>query len=75
MSEESAAAPDAAGADPAAGAAGECENCLRGRTVVAALAFAAFAAYVAADFATGGKLSAAVLGALAALRGRAAPDA
>lgn len=59
---------------PGPGAAEECESCIGARGVLLALGFAAFAAYVAADFATGGKLTAAVLGALAVARGRVPPS-
>jgi hypothetical protein len=40
-----------------------CEDCARisGWGVIAAVAFAAFAAYVAADFATGGRMTALIL--------------
>lgn len=66
--------PAAEGAEAAEGA-GEHPGRITGRGVILAVAFAAFAAYVAADFATGGKLTAAAAGALAALRGRAGgPD-
>ncbi len=56
---------------PAAEGAEDCAACITARGVLLAVAFAAFAAYVAADFATGGRLTAVALGALAALRGRA----
>jgi hypothetical protein len=67
----------AAGADPAgpaeaaaaAEAEGGCAWCAGARVVLFAAAFAMFAAYVAADFATGGRLTAYVAGALAGLRG------
>ena len=57
--------------DPAA-AAEPCEDCasVTGRGVLLAVAFAAFAAWVAADFATGGKLTGWAVATLAALRGR-----
>lgn len=72
MSETTDAAPPAPEPGPgAAPAADECATCLGARTILLALAFAAFAAYVAADFATGGKVTAAALGAVAAVRGRA----
>lgn len=62
-------------ADPAAGQAEAeaegCENCLGARVVLLAVAFAVFAAYVAADFATGGRLTSAALGVVAAVRGQA----
>lgn len=62
----------AAPADPpAAEAAEDCATCITARGILFALAFAAFAAYVAADFATAGRVSAAVVGTLATLRGRA----
>jgi hypothetical protein len=70
---ESAAAAEPAGpaaAAPAADDDGRCEWCAGLRVVLFATMFAAFAAYVAADFATGGKLTAYVAGALAGLRGR-----
>ena len=57
--------------DPPAAAADEpCEDCVShpGRAFLLAFAFAAFAAWVAADFATGGKLTAWAMGTLAALR-------
>ena len=49
-----------------------CEDCASGtgRAVLLAFAFAAFAAWVAADFATGGKLTAWAAATLAGLRGR-----
>ena len=49
-----------------------CEDCspVTGRAVFLAVAFAAFAAWVAADFATGGKLTGWAVATLAALRGR-----
>lgn len=54
-----------------------CEDCApaTGRAVLIAFAFAAFAAWVAADFATGGRLTAWAVGTLAALRGGQADDA
>ena len=47
-----------------------CEECApnTGRAVLLAFAFAAFAAWVAADFATGGKLTAWAAATLAGLR-------
>lgn len=54
------------------GAAGDCATCITARGILIALGFAAFAAYVAADFATGGRLTGIVVGALAGLRGREA---
>lgn len=52
-----------------------CEDCTShtGRAFLLAFAFAAFAAYVAADFALGGKLTAWTAGLLAGLR-RQAPE-
>ena len=49
-----------------------CEDCspATGRAVLFAFAFAVFAAWVAADFATGGRLTAWAAGTLAALRSR-----
>ena len=49
-----------------------CEDCspVTGRAVFLAVAFAAFAAWVAADFATGGKLTGWAVATLTALRGR-----
>ena len=70
-------APETSAPEPGpapAGAADECANCLGARAIVFALAFAAFAAYVAADFATGGRVTAAALGMVAAVRGRAGGD-
>lgn len=61
----------AAPADGAEVQADDCANCLGPRSILLALAFAAFAAYVAADFATGGRVTAAALGLVAAVRGRA----
>ncbi len=62
-------------ADPAAaGGAEDCATCISARGILFALGFAAFAAYVAADFATGGRLTAVALGALATLRGRVPPS-
>jgi hypothetical protein len=64
--------PEASGAeDQAPEAADDCATCITGRGILLALGFAAFAAFVAADFATGGRLTAAVAGTVAALRGRA----
>jgi hypothetical protein len=63
-------APEATATDPDAGPAEDCAACIGARGVLLALAFAAFAAYVAADFATGGRVTAAVIGTAAALRGR-----
>lgn len=47
-----------------------CEDCApaTGRAILFAVAFAAFAAFVAADFATGGKLTAWTAALLAGLR-------
>lgn len=55
-----------AGAEP-------CEDCApaTGRAILIAFAFAAFAAFIAADFATGGKLTAWTAGLLAGLRRQA----
>jgi hypothetical protein len=62
---------EASGAEDQAPAADECATCISARGILLALAFAGFAAFVAADFATGGRLTAAVAGTVAALRGRA----
>jgi hypothetical protein len=43
-----------------------CADCLSGRSIMLIAAFAAFAAYVAADFMSGGRLTAAVAGLLGA---------
>jgi hypothetical protein len=59
---------------PEGGAAEDCASCLTARGVLIAAGFAAFAAFVAADFATGGRLTAAMLGLLATLRGRVPPS-
>lgn len=59
---------------PGASEADDCATCITARGVLIALGFAAFAAYVAADFATGGRLTALALGALATLRGRVPPS-
>jgi hypothetical protein len=64
-----AAAPNPGPEDGAAQAAEDCVSCLTARGIVIAAAFAAFAAFVAADFATGGRLTTAALGMLATLRG------
>lgn len=58
--------------DPPAAVEQPCEDCspATGRAVLFAFAFAAFAAWVAADFATGGKLTAWAVGTLTALRSR-----
>jgi hypothetical protein len=74
MDESTASEAPAPEPGPAAEAADECTNCLGARAVVLALAFAAFAAWCAADFATGGRLTAAVLGAVAAVRGRGSEE-
>lgn len=50
--------------------AGGCAWCAGARTVLFAVAFAAFAAYVAADFATGGRVTLYLAGALSGFRGR-----
>lgn len=71
MTDESAEAAPAAGPE---GGAEECATCITARGVLFAVAFAAFAAYVAADFATGGWITAAGLSALATLRGRVPPS-
>lgn len=60
-----------AAAEAPAAEADECAECLGGRVILLAVLFAAFAAYVAADFATGGRLTTGALGVLAAVRGRA----
>jgi hypothetical protein len=52
----------------------DCATCITARGFLVALGFAAFAAFVAADFATGGRLTAVALGALATLRGRVPPS-
>lgn len=57
-----------------AAAADECAECLLARDYILAIAFAAFAAFVAADIYTGGRLSAAVAGTVAAVRGRGRAD-
>ena len=61
--------------DPPAAAEEPCEDCssVTGRAVLFAFAFAAFAAWVAADFATGGKLTAWAAATLAGLRGGGKP--
>jgi hypothetical protein len=76
MTESSeAAAPNPGPEGGAEGGADEdCPTCITGRAFLIALGFAAFAAYVAADFATGGRLTAVALGALASLRGRVPPS-
>jgi disulfide bond formation protein DsbB len=56
------------------GGAEECATCITARGIMIALGFAAFAAYVAADFATGGRLTAVALGLVATLRGRVPPS-
>lgn len=71
MSETTDAVPPAPEPGPGAAAGDDCATCLGARAILLALAFAAFAAYVAADFATGGRVTAAALGAVAAVRGRA----
>jgi hypothetical protein len=71
MTDQSAEASGAEGQAPAAEGAEDCAACITARGILLALAFAGFAAYVAADFATGGRLTAAVVGTVAALRGRA----
>jgi hypothetical protein len=73
MTESSAEASGAEGQAPAAEAE-ECATCITARGFLIALGFAAFAAFVAADFATGGRLSAVAVGALATLRGRVPPS-
>jgi hypothetical protein len=65
-------APPAAAA--AAGAPAPCPDCLSARAWFFAALFAAFAAYVAADFMTGGRLTGAVVGLLGAGKGTAADD-
>jgi hypothetical protein len=70
MTESSGEASGAEGQAPAAEGDGDCATCITARGILFALAFAAFAAYVAADFATGGRVTAVALGALATLRGR-----
>lgn len=65
---------DDQGQAPAADAAEDCAECLSARGYLLAIAFAAFAAFVAADFYTGGRLSAAVAGTVAAVRGRGRAD-
>lgn len=67
---ESESAGQAQAPEDEAGAAGGCAWCAGARTVLFAVAFAAFAAYVAADFATGGRVTLYVAGALSGLRGR-----
>lgn len=69
-----AAAPAPGPGAGAAEGAGECAACITARGVLVAVAFAAFAAYVAADFATGGRVTAVALGTLATLRGRVPPS-
>ena len=71
MTDESAEAAPTAGPE---GGAEDCATCITARGLFIALAFAAFAAYVAADFATGGWITAAGLSALATLRGRVPPS-
>jgi hypothetical protein len=61
-------------AGPEGGADDDCPTCITARGVLFALGFAAFAAYVAADFATGGRLTAVALGLVATLRGRVPPS-
>jgi hypothetical protein len=46
-----------------------CAECMSGRAIILAAAFAAFAAYVAADFMSGGRLTAYLLGLFAARKG------
>ena len=62
--------------DPAAADDEPCEDCApgTGRAILLAFAFAAFAAWVAADFATGGKLTAWAAATLAGLRGGGQPE-
>jgi hypothetical protein len=72
MSESPEATAPAPG--PESGAAEDCATCITARGVLIALGFAAFAAFVAADFATGGRLTALAVGALATLRGRVPPS-
>lgn len=69
-----AAAADPAGQAAAADPAEGCQWCAGLRVALFAAAFAVFAAYVAADFATGGRVTAYVAGALAGLRGRTGGD-
>ena len=62
--------PEAEAPGPAAAAGpAPCADCLSGRSLMVAAMFAAFAAYVTADFFTGGRLTAALLGLLASARG------
>ena len=53
-------------APPEAEAPGPCPDCLSGRSIMLIALFAAFAAYVAADFMSGGRLTGAVVGLLGA---------
>lgn len=71
MTNESAEAAPTAGPE---GGAEECAACITARGILLAVAFAAFAAYVAADFATGGRVTAVALGTLATMRGRVPPS-
>jgi len=59
-------------ADPPPAGPGDDMQAAGARVALIAVGFAAFAAYVAADFATGGRLTAWVIGLFAAL-GRAGP--
>ena len=62
--------PETAAVPEPAAAGEECADCIGGRALVLAVAFAAFAAFVAADFYLNGRLTAAVVGTLGTLRGR-----
>jgi hypothetical protein len=62
--------PTPSSSSAAAAAAEPCADCLSARGILFAAAFAAFAAYVAADFALGGKLTAWVAATALSVRGR-----
>lgn len=71
--EAAAAAADTSTSSPNSAAvtsADECDNCLSAKGIMLAVGFAAFAAYVAADFATGGKLTGWIMLLVTAARGR-----
>ena len=62
--------PPSSPSTPGPTSADEGDNHLSGKGILLAVGFAAFAAYVAADFATGGALTAWVVLAVTAARGR-----
>jgi len=65
-------APPAAAGDT--GAAKPCDTCMSGRAMLGVFAFAALTAFVAADLASGGRLTAYVVGLVASLRAGRADD-